>query len=100
MTGGIERAMIEVYLRETGLARGWYIRDSRPEEPRVTATIRRLAGVSVAAAMWASAMAAEPPSAEQIRDWIAALGASQFSQREAATRSLVSAGPEIGRAHV
>lgn len=93
MAGGIERAMIEVYMRETGLARGWYIRDSRPEEPRVTATIRRLAGVSVAAAMWASAMAAEPPSAEQIRDWIAALGAPQFSQREAATRSLVSAGP-------
>ena len=39
------------------------------------------------------AIADEPPTAEQIGNWIETLGSPQFSQREAATRSLIEAGP-------
>lgn len=47
------------------------------------------------AASIGGATAAEPPSAAQIAAWVEALGAPQFSQREAATRSLVAAGPVV-----
>lgn len=59
----------------------------------MTATIHRVVSCAAFVAVWAGAsMAAETPSAEQIAAWIDALGAPQFSQREAATRSLVEAG--------
>lgn len=60
----------------------------------MTASIRRLAGCLVAVAATAGAsLAADPPSREQIAAWIEALGSPQFSQREAATSSLIQAGP-------
>lgn len=83
-----------MYLRETALAFRWYIREIRSEEPPpVSRTIIRIAclvGVAVGGG-WVAAD--EPPSAEQIASWVETLGAPQFSQREAATRSLIEAGP-------
>ena len=59
----------------------------------MTPTIRRVACLVTMALGSAAAIAAEPPSAEQIAGWIDTLGSPQFSQREAATRSLIEAGP-------
>jgi hypothetical protein len=59
----------------------------------VTPTIRRVACLVALAVGGALATAADPPSAEQIAGWIDTLGSPQFSQREAATRSLIEAGP-------
>lgn len=60
----------------------------------MTASIRRLAGcIAAVAATVGAARAAEPASKEQIAAWIEALGAPQFSRREAATGSLIGAGP-------
>lgn len=59
----------------------------------MTPTIRRVACLLALAVGGALATAAEPPSAEQITSWIDTLGSPQFSQREAATRSLIEAGP-------
>jgi len=90
---GIE-ANPEVYLRENALARQWYIRESRPEEVCVTVTIRRvLSLLAVAVLAGPPAAATDPPAADEIASWIEALGSAQFAQREAATRSLVEAGP-------
>lgn len=49
-----------------------------------------LVGIAVGAGL---ATADEPPTAAHIAGWIDTLGSPQFSQREAATRSLVEAGP-------
>lgn len=50
--------------------------------------------VTLLVAIAASAPAADP-SAETIRGWIDQLGAEQFAEREAATRSLATAGPAV-----
>jgi hypothetical protein len=91
--------LCEVYLRETALAFQWYIRESRrnvgQRSPRVSPCILRvvcLLGIAVGAGL---ASADEPATAEQIADWIETLGSPQFSQREAATRSLIEAGPTV-----
>lgn len=55
-------------------------------------TILRVACLVAMAAVAGWAAADEPPSAEQISDWVDTLGSPQFSQREAATRSLIEAG--------
>jgi hypothetical protein len=60
----------------------------------VTVTIRRVIHlVAGAALIGASAAVAAPPPPAQIAEWVAALGAPQYSQREAATRGLIEAGP-------
>lgn len=60
----------------------------------MTPTIRRVACLVTMAGGSALATASEPLSAEQIAGLIETLGSPQFSQREAATRSLIEAGPE------
>ncbi len=60
----------------------------------MTVTIRRVIHlVAGAALIGASAAVAAPPPPAQIAEWVAALGAPQYSQREAATRGLIEAGP-------
>lgn len=55
---------------------------------------RRVACLLAAAIVLGSPAAAdEPPTPAQIAAWVEALGAGQYSQREAATKSLIAAGP-------
>lgn len=60
----------------------------------MTVTTRRLIQlVTGAAFLGASVAAVEPPPSEQIAAWVAGLASAQYSQREAASRGLIEAGP-------
>lgn len=58
------------------------------------APTRRVTYLLAAAALFGTAAAAEVPPADRIAGWVAALASPQYSEREAATRSLIEAGPD------